>query len=114
MSIYDFNALKGVAVKNDLLHRQLYATDASVYRIYPDGVCFPKDKSEIIALVNFARENQMPLIPRAGGTSLAGQVVGEGLVVDVSKHFNQIIDFDPKAKKSGYNLVLLEMTSMNS
>lgn len=99
MSIYDFNTLKGPVVKNDLLHRQLYATDASVYKIYPHGVCFPKNKNEIIALVNFARENQLPLIPRAGGTSLAGQVVGEGLIVDVSKHFNQIIDFDAKAKK---------------
>jgi FAD/FMN-containing dehydrogenase/Fe-S oxidoreductase len=76
----------------------LYATDASVYKIYPEGVCFPENKEDIIELIHFARENKVPLIPRAGGTSLAGQVVGEGLVVDVSKHFNQIIDFDPKAK----------------
>jgi FAD/FMN-containing dehydrogenase/Fe-S oxidoreductase len=99
MSKYNFNTLKRLSVKNDVLHRQLYATDASVYKIYPEGVCFPKDKEDIIELIHFARENQIPLIPRAGGTSLAGQVVGEGLIVDVSKHFNQIIDFDAKAQK---------------
>ena len=98
MSKYNFNTLKRIQVKNDVLHRQLYATDASVYKIYPEGVCFPDNKEDIIELIHFARENKVPLIPRAGGTSLAGQVVGEGLVVDVSKHFNQIIDFDPKAK----------------
>jgi FAD/FMN-containing dehydrogenase/Fe-S oxidoreductase len=98
MSKYNFNTLKRIQVKNDALHRQLYATDASVYKIYPEGVCFPENKEDIIELIHFARENKVPLIPRAGGTSLAGQVVGEGLVVDVSKHFNQIIDFDPKAK----------------
>ena len=99
MSKHDFSSLKRVRVKNDLLHRQLFATDGSVYKIYPEGVCFPKNKEDIIELIDFARENQIPLIPRAGGTSLAGQVVGNGLVVDVSKHFNQIIDFDHKAKK---------------
>ena len=96
---YDYSGLKRLQVKDDVLHRQLYATDASVYKIYPAGVCFPKNKEDIIELVDFARKNKMPLIPRAGGTSLAGQVVGKGLVVDVSKHFNQIIDFDSKAKK---------------
>ena len=99
MSKYDYSSLKRLQVKDDVLHRQLYATDASVYKIYPDGVCFPKNKEDIIELVHFARKNQIPLIPRAGGTSLAGQVVGKGLVVDVSKHFNRIIDFDPKVKK---------------
>ena len=99
MSKYDFNSLKRIQVKNDDLHRQLYATDASVYKIYPEGVCFPKNKEDILELIHFARENKIPLIPRAGGTSLAGQVVGNGLVVDVSKHFNQIIDFDPTAKR---------------
>lgn len=99
MSKYDYSSLKRLQVKDDVLHRQLYATDASVYKIYPDGVCFPKNKEDIIELIHFARKNQMPLIPRAGGTSLAGQVVGKGLVVDVSKHFNQIIDFDLKGKK---------------
>ncbi len=98
MSKYDFSNLKSVPIKNDSLYRELYSTDASVYKIYPEGVCFPKNKKDIVELVNFARENQISLIPRAGGTSLAGQVVGEGLVVDVSKHFNKIIDFNSKAK----------------
>ncbi len=98
MSKYNFSNLKRIKVKNDVLHRQLYATDASVYKIYPEGVCFPKNKEDILELIHFARKNQIPLIPRAGGTSLAGQVLGNGLVVDVSKHFNQIIDFNPAAK----------------
>ena len=98
MPRYDFNSLGGIEMNTDSLHRQLYATDASVYRIYPEGVCFPKNKLDIVNLVNFARENKTPLIPRAGGTSLAGQVVGSGLIVDVSKYFNNILDFDAKAK----------------
>lgn len=91
-------SLKNIEIKDDLLYRQLYATDASVYKRYPQGVCFPKSKEDIIELVHYARENKIPLIARAGGTSLAGQVVGTGLVVDVSKYFNQVIDFDPIAK----------------
>ncbi|CAI8215998.1 MAG: Anaerobic glycerol-3-phosphate dehydrogenase subunit C [Flavobacteriaceae bacterium] len=98
MPRYDFNSLGGIEMNTDSLHRQLYATDASVYRILPEGVCFPKNKLDIVSLVNFARENKIPLIPRAGGTSLAGQVVGSGLIVDVSKYFNNILDFDAKAK----------------
>jgi FAD/FMN-containing dehydrogenase/Fe-S oxidoreductase len=99
MSRYDFKSLKKIRVNEDLIYKQLYATDGSVYKIYPEGVCFPKNKEEIVELVNFARKNQIPLIPRAGGTSLAGQVVGKGLVVDVSKHFNQVVDFDPQSKQ---------------
>ena len=98
MSKTDFNALEGVSVKTDPLYRQLYATDASVYKIYPEGVCFPANREDIVVLVHFAREKGIPIIPRAGGTSLAGQVVGKGLIVDVSKHFNQIIHFDAEAK----------------
>ena len=85
-------------IHRDMLHKQLYATDASVYKIYPEGVCFPKNKSDILSVIKYAKEKNTPLIPRAAGTSLAGQVVGKGLIVDVSKYFNQIIDFDPVKK----------------
>ena len=94
---YIKNKLQGT-IETDRLHQQLYATDASVYKKYPIAVCFPKSKSDIKRIVDFAKTNRLSLIPRSGGTSLAGQCVGEGIVVDVSKHMNKIIDFDPKNK----------------
>ncbi|MFK7937062.1 MAG: FAD-binding oxidoreductase, partial [Saprospiraceae bacterium] len=78
----------------DSLLKTLYATDASVYRELPLAVAFPKDVADIKKLIHFARENQTSLIPRTAGTSLAGQCVGEGIVVDVSKHFTQILELN--------------------
>ncbi len=74
--------------------RILYATDASAYRQLPLAVALPKDEGDIEALIQFARQHNCSLIPRAAGTSLAGQVVGEGIVVDISKHFNQILELN--------------------
>ena len=91
------NSLSG-DVLFDNLHKTLYATDASVYRKIPLAVAFPKDKKDIITLIKFATKNYVTLIPRTAGTSLAGQCVGDGIVVDVSKHFTNIISFDEKAK----------------
>jgi len=91
------NSLSG-DVLFDNLHKTLYATDASVYRKIPLAVAFPKDKNDIITLIKFAAKNNITLIPRTAGTSLAGQCVGDGIVVDVSKHFTNIISFDEKAK----------------
>ncbi|WP_405566039.1 FAD-binding and (Fe-S)-binding domain-containing protein [Polaribacter sp. Asnod6-C07] len=82
----------------DNLHKTLYATDASVYRKIPLAVAFPKDEKDIKTLIAFATKNSITLIPRTAGTSLAGQCVGDGIVVDVSKHFTNIISFDEKAK----------------
>ncbi len=78
----------------DSLHKHLYATDASVYRMLPLAVAYPKDEADLIRLIHFATTHQAGLIPRAAGTSLAGQCVGEGIVVDVSKHFTSILDLD--------------------
>ena len=91
------NSLSGDVLFDDL-HKTLYATDASVYRKIPLAVAFPKDKKDIITLIEFATKNNITLIPRTAGTSLAGQCVGDGIVVDVSKHFTNIISFDEKAK----------------
>ena len=82
----------------DFLHKTLYATDASVYRKIPLAVAYPKNERGIIQLVTFAGTNNISLIPRAAGTSLAGQCVGEGIVVDISKHFNKIISVDTEKK----------------
>ncbi|WP_218598782.1 FAD-binding and (Fe-S)-binding domain-containing protein [Polaribacter sp. NJDZ03] len=91
------NSLSG-DVLFDKLHKTLYATDASVYRKIPLAVAFPKDEKDLKTLIAFATKNKITLIPRTAGTSLAGQCVGDGLVVDVSKHFTNIISFDEKAK----------------
>lgn len=81
-------------LNEDLLYRILYSTDASAYRELPLAVAFPKDAKDIQEIVRFAVDNHLNLIPRAGGTSLAGQVVGNGLVVDVSKYLNQILEIN--------------------
>lgn len=74
----------------DSLHKIAYATDASVYREIPYGVAYPETIEDIQELMRIARERKTHLIPRAGGTSIAGQVVGSGIVVDISKYWNQI------------------------
>ncbi len=89
--------LKG-ELRLDMLHRRLYSQDASVYQDAPIGVVFPKDVDDLREIVRFAAEFEVPLIPRAAGTSLAGQCVGEGLVVDVGRHMNQILELDVEGR----------------
>ena len=76
----------------------MYATDASDYREVPQAVVYPKHESDIKELVRFAKENLISLIPRTAGTSLAGQVVGSGVVVDMSRHLNQILEINEKER----------------
>ncbi|APY10106.1 FAD-binding oxidoreductase [Seonamhaeicola sp. S2-3] len=85
-------------VFQDHLHKSIYATDASVYRKIPLGVAYPKHSQDLKKIIHFASKNNMTLIPRAAGTSLAGQCVGDGLVVDISKHFRSILNFNEKHK----------------
>ena len=85
--------IEGEGYENETF-RLLYATDASEYREIPMGVVYPKNNQDVALIVQWAAQHQVPIIPRAGGTSLAGQVVGNGLVVDVSKYLNQIYDLD--------------------
>src|SRR5436190_9922076 len=82
----------------DKTMRTLYATDASAYREMPLAVAIPKSINDIKKLILFANKNNSSLIPRAAGTSLAGQVVGNGIVVDVSKHFTQILELNKEEK----------------
>jgi FAD/FMN-containing dehydrogenase/Fe-S oxidoreductase len=82
----------------DTTIRTLYATDASAYREMPLAVAIPKTKAAILQLIQFAQQHKTSLIPRTAGTSLAGQVVGNGIVVDVSKHFTQIIELNKEEK----------------
>jgi FAD/FMN-containing dehydrogenase/Fe-S oxidoreductase len=82
----------------DSLHKIAYATDASVYREMPYGVAYPETIEDIIELIQTAKEKGVDLIPRAGGTSIAGQVVGSGIVADISKHWNKILEINAEER----------------
>ncbi|MBS9463418.1 FAD-binding protein [Flagellimonas sp. 389] len=84
---------------SDDLSRALYATDASVYRKKPLAVAYPKNIEDIKTLITFAGNHTIGLIPRTAGTSLAGQCVGDGIIVDVSKHFTDILHLDEEKKQ---------------
>jgi len=90
-------SLKG-ELFTDSSHKIMYSTDASAYKETPLAVALPKDDEDIKTLVNFAHRTKIPIIPRGGGTSLAGQVVGSGIVVDLSKHFRKIIEINSEEK----------------
>lgn len=79
-------------------HRIMYATDASTYREIPIAVTYPKDQNDIRILVEFAINHNSSLIPRGAGTSLAGQVVGTGIVVDVSRFMTNILEVNIEEK----------------
>lgn len=83
-----------VEIVFDEVTRSIYSTDASVYQERPVAVAFPKTPRHIADLIELANEARVGLIPRAAGTSLAGQVVGSGIVVDVSRHMNEILEVD--------------------
>ncbi|MDG1850231.1 MAG: FAD-linked oxidase C-terminal domain-containing protein [Flavobacteriales bacterium] len=82
--------------------RKIYATDASSYREMPLAVALPKSKQDLVKLIRFAHNESVSIIPRAAGTSLAGQVVGSGIVVDISKEFCEIIEVN---EEDSYALV---------
>jgi FAD/FMN-containing dehydrogenase/Fe-S oxidoreductase len=82
-------------VRFDKVSRALYSTDASVYQIEPVGVVIPKSQEAVIRAVAIARRHGVPITPRGGGTSQAGQSIGAGLVMDTSKYLNRIIEINP-------------------
>lgn len=94
--------LEGLNIKGevftDLEHKVIYSTDASAYRETPVGVAYPHDEEDVVAIVKYAVANKRNLIPRTAGTSLAGQVVGDGLVVDMSRHMNAILEINPNER----------------
>lgn len=83
---------------SDKLHQKLYATDASVYRKLPVAVAFPRHKQDLKKIIEFAKHQQTHLSFRAAGTSLAGQCVTNGIVVDISRYFTKILEIDVKNK----------------
>ena len=76
----------------DPYSRAIYSTDASIYQIEPLGVVLPRSKEDVIATVELARQYGVPILPRGGGTSLAGQTVGRAIVIDMSKYMNNVLE----------------------
>jgi FAD/FMN-containing dehydrogenase/Fe-S oxidoreductase len=86
-------------VRSDRVARSIYATDASEYQQRPEAVAFPKTDADIHELIRFASIEGVGIIPRAAGTSLAGQVVGGGIVVDSGRHMNMILGLDVERRR---------------
>jgi FAD/FMN-containing dehydrogenase/Fe-S oxidoreductase len=78
--------------------RHLFSRDSSIYSITPRGVVYPRHAGDVAATVSVAAEYGVPVLPRGGGTSLAGQCVGEGIVLDTSRHMTAILDIDPDGR----------------
>src|SRR3954451_14946836 len=76
----------------------MYSTDASHYQIMPVAVVLPKDESEVKKAVEIARSHKIKILPRGGGTSLAGQTVGQALVIDFSKYMTNILEFNEQER----------------
>ena len=82
-------------VRFDKVTRALYSTDASVYQIEPLGVVIPRSAEGVARAVEIAARHGVPITPRGGGTSQAGQSIGAGLVLDTSKHLNRVLEVNP-------------------
>ena len=78
----------------DQTSRMLYSTDASIYQVEPVGVVLPKTVDDVVAVHDWARRLGLAIIPRGSGTSLSGQSIGRGIVLDFSKHFQRILEID--------------------
>ncbi|MGL4174056.1 MAG: FAD-binding and (Fe-S)-binding domain-containing protein [Actinomycetota bacterium] len=87
----------GLAVSDAPLQRSLYSSDASLYRVAPQAVVVPQSVDEMIATRAICAEHSVPITMRGAGTSVAGNAVGPGVIIDVSRHVNRIIDIDDTA-----------------
>ncbi|HEY2123839.1 MAG TPA: FAD-linked oxidase C-terminal domain-containing protein, partial [Chthoniobacterales bacterium] len=103
----------GCDVRFDDLTRQLYATDASIYQIHPQGVAFPADARQASAIIRTAAEAGLAITPRGAGTSLSGGAIGDGLIVDFSRYNRQISDLSPEkgSVRAGAGVVLDQLNS---
>ena len=90
--------LDGHDIDQSSITRGLYSSDASIYRVVPEGVAFPRTREELIAVARAALAAGVPITMRGAGTSCGGNAIGTGLVIDVSRHLNQILDIDPDAR----------------
>ena len=103
----------GCDVRLDNLTRQLFATDASIYQIEPQGVAFPRTAQEASAVIRAAADENVSVTPRGAGTSLVGNAIGEGLIVDFSRHNRRIdnLDIDKRTVRVGAGVVLDQLNN---
>src|SRR5688572_25722067 len=85
-------------IRLDLPSRILYSTDASIYQMEPLGVAFPKTQDDLHAAVELAAKYNIPILPRGAGTSLAGQAIGNALILDCSRWLDSLVKIDPETK----------------
>ena len=83
-------------LRTDAVTRTLYSTDASIYQITPRGVFIPETQEELHAAVELAAKYKIPILPRGSGSSLAGQAVGDALILDLSRYLDKIVDINPE------------------
>ncbi len=88
----------GGELRTDIYSRTLYSTDASIYQMMPHGVMIPKHIDDVQAAIEAAAKHKLPLLPRTGGSSLAGQAVNEALVIDFSRHLDQVLELNVEEK----------------
>jgi FAD/FMN-containing dehydrogenase/Fe-S oxidoreductase len=84
----------GLEVDDSRLARSLFASDASLYRIEPRAVVAPRDEAEVLAVLDVARATGVPVTPRGAGTSIAGNAIGPGIVLDLRRHLHRLVDLD--------------------
>src|SRR5512138_1493728 len=84
-------------IRNDLASRRLYSTDASIYQIEPLGVVLPRTQEDLHAAVELAAKYAIPVLPRGSGSSLAGQAIGNALILDCSRWLDSITGIDPES-----------------
>src|SRR5206468_8604431 len=82
----------------DSLHRTLYSAAACIYQVMPLGAVVARHEGDVLAVLEYARQNRIPITARGGGSGLAGQTLGRGIVLDFSRHFRAIRDIDPEAR----------------
>src|ERR1044071_3046405 len=89
-------------IRDDLASRILYSTDASIYQMEPQGVVIPKTQDDLQAAVELAAKYKIPVLPRGAGTSLAGQAIGNAVILDCSRWLDQLVEINPE---EGYAIV---------
>jgi len=98
--VEDLRGLVEGEVRFDEYSRQLYATDASIYSVTPIGVVFPTGTADVATVVEYCAEREIPVLPRGGGTSLAGQTVNEAVVLDTTRHMDGLVAFDADERRA--------------
>ena len=96
----DLSGLVEGDVRFDSYSRQLYATDASIYEVTPIGVVFPTSTADVAAVVEYCADRGIPVLPRGGGTSLAGQTVNEAVVLDLTTYMDDVVAIDPDDRRA--------------